>query len=472
MVWPFSKKTPPTTEVKDSVLAPTIAMSHVGNAVWRPRDYATFIQEGYVENPIVSLCMEMVAKAVSEIPLITKDAAGKDVDNPPFADLMAKTSPGQTMADVLRDSVIYYLASGNVYLEGTVVRNKFTEIYTHRPDRCEVVPGKSGQVVEYVYTVNGIRKIIKRDITSGQSAMQHVKRFNPTNDFYGLSALESIARDVDIHNEARSHMMALYQNGASPSGALVMKPIKSDGSDVMPPADFVKDVSTELLAKHQGSKNAGRAMVLGGNVDWKQFGITPTDMGHLGNMDQAAKNICAGLGVPHVLVVSADATFNNMREANLAFYENTVIPIAQIFVDALNGWMVPRFAEGLELVIEKDGIEALSLRREMKQKRTLELFDKGMIDRDEAREELQYEPQPNRQQISVDNATLRTLVDAVDKETLPRSVLFAYCRAQGLEVGADLEAINEILEDQDDGQEGDEIEEDEPLGLRVVGDEG
>jgi len=67
------------------------------------------------------------------------------------------------------------------------------------------------------------------------------------------------------------------------------------------------------------------------------------------------------LGIP------GDNTYNNQREARLALWEQTILPMVHQLRDGLNNWLVTAggdAAKGLKLDYDPDGISALSLRRE------------------------------------------------------------------------------------------------------------
>jgi hypothetical protein len=54
---------------------------------------------------------------------------------------------------------------------------------------------------------------------------------------------------------------------------------------------------------------------------------------------------------------------SNLKEARLAFWEQTVIPILTIIRDELNVWLAPEFGD-YRIVLDEDDIPALSPRRE------------------------------------------------------------------------------------------------------------
>jgi HK97 family phage portal protein len=133
-------------------------------------------------------------------------------------------------------------------------------------------------------------------------------------------------------------------------------------------------------------------MVFGGNVEWEEMGISPRDMDFAAGKEDAARDICTSYGVPHILIVPGQSTYNNVREAKLELWEDTILPLIDKAVDALDAWLTPQFGDGLKLGVDLDEISALEPRRESKRKSVVELLDKGVIDADEAREALQYEP--------------------------------------------------------------------------------
>lgn len=93
--------------------------------------------------------------------------------------------------------------------------------------------------------------------------------------------------------------------------------------------------------------------------------LSPTDMDWLRGRDAAARDIALALGVPSQLIGLPDAqTYANKQEARLAFYEETVVPLAQRFVAAFNHWLLPMYGSGLVLELDLDAVSSLSERRE------------------------------------------------------------------------------------------------------------
>jgi HK97 family phage portal protein len=375
-----------------STAGPITSSWHVGQPVWTPRRYDNLADEGYLKNAIGFRCVKMIAEAAASVPwLLYRGKA--EVESHPLLDLLARPAPmvgGQALFEAF---FAYLMLEGNSYLEGVAPFDNRPplELWALRPDRMKVIPGDKGLPQGFRYEVNGQFLDWKVDQVTGRGPIFHLREFHPLSDWYGLSRVEPAAYGIDQHNQAGAHNKALLQNGARPSGALVFKPVIVNGIAQTPPQDLINVAEKRLEDRHVGTANAGRPMVLGGNIDWAAMGLTPRDMDFGAGRLDAARDICTSFGVPHVLIVPGSATYNNLREARLQFYEDTVLPLIGRAADGLNAWLTPRFGTDLRLAHDLDEVPALEPRRESKRKAATDLFKAGIVRRDEARAMLQFD---------------------------------------------------------------------------------
>jgi HK97 family phage portal protein len=355
---------PPETKV--SRAARLIALESGGRPRWTPRDYAALSREGYGRNAIVYRAVRLIAESVGGLSYGLYDGAA-ELSAHPLLDLLARPNPRQDGAAFLENISAHLLLAGNAYLEAVGVAgdeaaqgpNQVRELYALRPDRMKVVPGPDGWPQGYEYTVAG--QTVRFDQSAGQPPILHLTFFNPVDDYYGLSPLEAAAVAVDTHNAAAKWNKALLDNAARPSGALVYS-----GSDGLVLADQqFERLKKELEQQYQGSANAGRPLLLEGGLDWKPMSLSPKDMDFMEAKHSAAREIALAFGVPPMLLgIPGDNTYSNFREANLAFWRQTVLPLVMKTANALSVWLGPRFGESLRLDIDLDRIEALSSERE------------------------------------------------------------------------------------------------------------
>ncbi len=163
---------------------------------------------------------------------------------------------------------------------------------------------------------------------------------------------------MDVHNASGAWNKALLDNAARPSGALVY-----GGGQKLTDEQFDR-LKLDLETAHSGHAHAGRPLLLEGGLEWKPMSMTPADMDFIAGKHAAAREIALAFGVPpQLLGIPGDATYANYREANAAFWRQTVVPLAERTARALTGWLGARFS-GVRIGCDLDGVPALAAERE------------------------------------------------------------------------------------------------------------
>jgi len=331
---------------------------HVGaRAVWTPRDYNALAKEGYQRNAIVYRCIRMISEAAASAPLCAM--RGRVCEpNDPAAKLLNTPHPNLSAAELFEQFYGYLQVSGNAYLEATLIDEVPAALFALRPDRMRVVPGADGWPRAYEYEAGGFKRSYRKDSASGRVCVHHMRLFHPTNDTYGFSPLEAAAQAVDVHNEGGVWTKALLDNSARPSGALVYKGVS--GADHLTQDQFDR-LKTELEEGHAGPRHAGRPLVLEGGLDWKPMSMSPQDMDFITARREAAREIALAFGVPPMLLgIPGDNTYANYKEANQAFWRQTVIPLTRKTAQSLEGWLRPWFGDDLNIHVDLDKVPALA----------------------------------------------------------------------------------------------------------------
>ena len=92
--------------------------------------------------------------------------------------------------------------------------------------------------------------------------------------------------------------------------------------------------------------------------------LSPKDMDFHEAKHTAAREIALAFGVPPMLLgIPGDNTYSNYREANLSFWRQTVLPLANRIAGAMAQWLAPAFGDQLALRADPDRIEALAADR-------------------------------------------------------------------------------------------------------------
>ena len=311
--------------------------------IWEPgarftaKSYASFVKEGFSKNPIVYRCVSLISRGISSVPLEIDFPCGvRDNYHPILNELKSE--------NLLERLAVMLLLSGKAPL-----LRREGELALLNPDRVHFNPTK--QI--YTYDMSGKRFPLNEDFCL-------LKLPHPLSERAGFSPLEAASIAVDQHNAVSSHNLALLQNGGRPLGALIVK---------TPHNIAMKDVEREkfkdtLQNAYMGPKNAGRILLLEGNMEWQEMGKSLKDLDFVEGKRITATEIALCFGVPPMLVgVQGEATFANYKEARFHLWEDTILPLLNLILNGLNDFLRDELEDG-QIVYDLEQIPALSQRRE------------------------------------------------------------------------------------------------------------
>ena len=357
--------------------------------------YEDLARDGYIENPIVYKCVNEISNGVASVPfkLMRGD---QPIEDHPLLDLLKRPNPTHSGNEYFQKVVSYLLLSGNTYqLRVGADSQPPNELFTLRPDRIKIKTDKHRFMpIAYEYCIDGqVKAVYPIDQITGQSEVKQTKLFNPVDDYMGQSPIMPSASDIDQHNLSAKHNTHLLVNGARPSGAVVYKPRDEVGSMTMLTDSQREQLRNDLQQRFTGTNGAGKTMILEGDFDYKEMGLSPKDMDFATMRNMSAQDIALVFGVPAQLIgIGNSQTYNNMAEARLALYEETIIPLLRHLESDLNEWLVPLYGDDLTLSYNIDGIPAITERRRMVTDNILRAVNEGVLTRNEARERLGLEP--------------------------------------------------------------------------------
>ena len=339
------------------------------SANWMRRDYEKFADEAYIKNVIAHRAIAMIAQAAASVPFRLFDVSAQQkklLQQHPILSILSKPNPKESGKEFLESLYTYLQISGNAYVLANLSKTKSEplELYSLRPDRLSIEMGGNFLPKSYIYKIEQEFYEYPVNPLSGKCLVMHVKNFNPLSDHYGLSSIEAAAYSIDQHNQAGEWNQALLQNGARPSGAIIVK--SHDGSPNRLTEKQYSELKNMVDEVFCSPKNAGRPILLEGGLDWREMSMSPKDMDFIESKHSSARDIALALGMPpQLLGIPGDNTYSNLQEARMAFWEQTIIPMVEKVVENLNNWLCQFYKEKLELTFDIDGISALSEKREM-----------------------------------------------------------------------------------------------------------
>ena len=275
--------------------------------------YGNFAKEGYAGNELVFACIREIATSTAEANLCLYDANHEKIDNSPLANLIAKPAEGQTQYEFLENLITHLQIAGNAYVLKERARVGVVSLMLLRPDRMSVVPGGG-----YSYEVGGKKYMIPDE------DIGHLKFPNPNNDFYGLSPLQVLAKQINLDTDATTFTKAFFNNAGVPSGILKLRRKLSHQDE----ADRLR---AAWRGQFQGNKNWHRIAILDEDASYEKMGSTLGEMEIPALRNLSESRICSALGVPAILVGAniglQRSTFSNYAEARESFWEETLLPL-------------------------------------------------------------------------------------------------------------------------------------------------
>ena len=344
------------------------------SVIWNSENDDTYIDKGYRQNATIYSIINLVTKTASSIPLmvyekvressyqkyrnmtsgiITKESilqskllrkeALVELEDTELHKLLERPNPAQSFSSFLQEIIAFGMLTGNRYVYGIgpdtgVNLGKFKELYVLPSQKMEIVSGGLMQPVkEYTLQYNGEYKI-------PADAICHIKDFNPYFDgsgsnLYGQSPLKAGLRSLTTNNEAVQTGVKYLQNQTA-RGILTTQ--EEDGINEVQ-AQQLKD---KFRQAHQGSNNAGDILISPKKMSWVNFGLSATDLSLIEQYNASVKDLCNIYNVPVQMLNNTDsATYNNMKEAKKALYQQCVIPQLINIRDEFNRWLAPKFGD-------------------------------------------------------------------------------------------------------------------------------
>jgi HK97 family phage portal protein len=271
--------------------------------------------QAYEQSPWVFVAVNRIAEAAALVPMRVYDTRNGDrIELPqhPLVSLLENPNPYVSRFELLEQTLGLLELTGSAYWFLNAGRDGLpAEIWPLRPDRITIVPDEQDYIRGYLYEVDGQRvPLLPVEVV-------HFKRWHPSNDLYGFSALEA-ARLALLSDRAMAewNRNTFGQDNGVPAGIVSVK-------DPMTDADFER-LKREWRTSYGGTQRR-TAFLRGGAVEWQSIGLSHTDLDFLQGRKAHRDEILNIFGVP-VGLVSENATEANAKVAERLFIERTLYP--------------------------------------------------------------------------------------------------------------------------------------------------
>ena len=355
--------------------------------VWNPENDDTYIRDGYRRNATIYSLVNLITNAATTIPfqiyekvnenevkryksltsgsvdaqsllkanLIRKNAM-VELEGTELHQLLERPNAAQSYSSWISELIAFGKLTGNRYIYGIAPetgmnKGKYKELYVMPSQIMEIVSGGIMQPVKnYRIEYQGAYDIPAEDIC-------HIKDFNPYYDgtgshLYGQSPLRAGLRSLTTNNEAVQTGVKYLQNQTARG---ILTSDEGDLNEVQ--AQQLKD---KFRKNFQGADNAGDVIITPKKLSWVNFGLNAADVSLIEQYNASIKDLCNIYSVPVQLLNNTEsATYNNMKEAKKALYQNAVIPELNKIRDELNRWLAPMYGEKLFIDFDYSAIPEL-----------------------------------------------------------------------------------------------------------------
>lgn len=345
--------------------------SMMPRAKWTDFSVLKSVKEGMHASGWVYIAVSKISGAVSSVPFVVYNKDGVAEWGHPISKLLDRPHPELSSSEIKRLLAAWLLLGGSGYLKKVKSGSNVTrELWPISPDRIAPIGSKSyqGLIENYEIYVNGSRKI-SSEFTP--ESVIRVCKLDPADPLRGLGDLRAAAKAVDLDLAQADWNKSLMQNRGSPDYAISFKGQLDEQQK--------KSILKSIKAKFRGIRNAGLPMVFGQEATITKLGLTQQEMDFLNSRKWNRDEILAIFGVPSQIAGSTDASsYNNVSEAKRIFWQDTVIPLLNLIIDALNNSLRDELGDGYYIGADLSGVEALRESQDSKIERANKLWEMGV----------------------------------------------------------------------------------------------
>lgn len=163
---------------------------------------------------------------------------------------------------------------------------------------------------------------------------------DPADPDYGVLPPMAAARlGADSYSAAMKANKAIFDNGINAAGLLMPG---SDAGGYLTP-DQLQEIAKHMELRLKGADKAHRIGVVPYNVDIKQLSISPKDAEFQALLDFSIEDVGRAFGVPVEFIGGSRRTYQNLENAMVAIWMQTLEPEAAWLADELTEKLVMQF---------------------------------------------------------------------------------------------------------------------------------
>ena len=251
-----------------------------------------------------------------------------------------------------------------------------------------VIPGADnfGYYYDVTSITTGVTGEIKEPRRIDEFNMLNVVVNPVANSVKGKGILDYAKETLVIANQENIYVKNLFLNGLSAKAILNSKtPFKKETKEKL---------RQDLLNFYSGSQNAGKMLVLEGDIAVQSLALTPADINLIQNRNLTVTEIARFLNIPkHLLNLDrGQGTYSNITQERLQLIQSTLTPYVTNFQQALNNILLTPAEKKSGYHFSFDANETLKLTPQEQADYLVKLLDSKIMTANEVRRKLNMRP--------------------------------------------------------------------------------
>lgn len=179
-----------------------------------------------------------------------------------------------------------------------------------------------------------------------------IRYYDPEHPFSGLAPVTAARLAIEQEFNQSAWNAAFFKQGLRNPIALKYKStLTKDQRD---------EVRKQLVAYYAGVENGQSGMVLEGNVDVQDLGLTTKDIDFIEGKSMTREEIAATYGVPPAVIgIFRFANYANTREQRKILWEQTLIPLQDALIDMMQAILLDPEFPGVVAKFDRSMVDVL-----------------------------------------------------------------------------------------------------------------
>lgn len=326
-----------------------------------------FFVSAYYEVAPVGIAVDMIAQEVAHLSITAEDSTGEFNKNAEILKKLRTPNKDQSLRLFIDEIMANYILTGNVFIDFNKVGSSYEMLILSQQNITLAGMQPNGKATTIIYSGSN-DNLLYREYnynsetnlyqTKQGNILLHLKNNNLTtiDKQMGVSFLAKGQLEISQYKSLSEYNNGLIKNQCRPSLGFFFEVDNMSDSQIEDIKQTMKAIS--------GSTKAGKPFAITAKARVEKFSESTKDM-DFENLKKSTKNIIAQcLKIPLPLLNDTTMTYSNYSTAQYAFFDNCVLPFAQVIIDFFNDKILPLLREDkYKLAIDKASIGALEERK-------------------------------------------------------------------------------------------------------------